>query len=185
MKKIVLLFALTAFITASACKKDKADPNNPGGITGDLPRTSVPAELRASWMYGNFSTTEYWNQNPNSYIGNALEFAIAFKFEENGTYTHYFTSSSYLAGAMTYQQSVTKGTVEVDVANKVIKTHPLTSHYKRTRNNQVQEERDLTKEELNSATTYKYTSGKEANGTRALYLTLNGTTNPLTFLEKK
>ena len=184
MKKIVLLFALAASIAAVACKKDKSNPNGTGDIPNDLPRTSVPAEVRGSWMYGKFSMTEYWSQNPSTYIGNALEFAIAFKFEEDGTYTHYFTSSSYLAGLTTYQQSVTKGTIEIDLVNKVIRTHPYSAHYKRTRNNQVLEERDMTKEELSSSTSYKYTTGKESSGTSALYLTLNGTSSPLTFLQK-
>jgi hypothetical protein len=46
------------------------------------------------WMYGNFSTTEYWSQNPSEYIGNGFTMAMAFKFAAGGTYEQYFTSSS-------------------------------------------------------------------------------------------
>jgi len=184
MKKLLLLLTLATFIGATACEKDTIDPQVPGDITSGLPHTKVPADLKALWMYGNFSTTEYWSQNPSTYVGNALQFAIAFKFEENGTYTHYFTSSSVLGGISTYQQSVTKGTVEIDVASKTIKLHPASAHYKRTRSNQVLEERDLAKEEISAGSSFTYTTGVEPSGTRALYLTLNGTSQPLTFLLK-
>jgi hypothetical protein len=180
MKKILLLLTAITVLTTSACEKNKSDLD----IPEDSPRTSVPAEVEGNWMYGNFSMTEYWSQDPYSYLGNALQFAIAFKFEANGTYTQYFTSSSVLGGVTTYQQSVTKGTVKVDPVTKTIKTHPHTAHYKRTRNNQVVEERDLSKSELTSASTYTYTTGTETSGTKALYLTLAGTSSPLTFLKK-
>src|SRR5688572_31340707 len=110
MKKILLLLAAVTVLTTSACEKDESDRD----IPNDSPRTSVPAEIEGSWMYGNFSMTEYWSQDPYSYLGNALQFAIAFEFEANGTYTQYFTSSNVMGGVTTYQQSVTKGTVEVD-----------------------------------------------------------------------
>ncbi len=65
----------------------------------------------------------------------------------------------------TYQQSVTKGTVEVDPENKTIKTHPYTAHYKRTQNGSVVEEGDIPKDQLSSAATYSYERGVEASGT--------------------
>jgi len=105
-------------------------------------------------MYGNFSMTEYWNQNPGDYLGNALQFAIAFKFNADGTYEQYFTSSSVSLGITTYQQSVTKGTMVLDEATKTIKTYACSAHYKRTKSGQTVEERDLAKNELTLLTTY-------------------------------
>ncbi|HEX2608734.1 MAG TPA: hypothetical protein VHK91_15230 [Flavisolibacter sp.] len=177
MKLIIALFALGAMMT-SACKKDDQ------AEAGNSPRTEVPAALQGSWMYGNFSTTEYWSQSPDSYLGNALEFAIAFTFEKDGIYTQYFTSRNVSGGVTSYQQSVTRGTVEIDPEQHTIRTHPNKAHYKRTRNGSVIEERDLTSDEITSNTSYTYTTGTEAGGTKALYLTLNGTSSPLTFLKK-
>ncbi len=175
MNKLLLLLTMTAVFATSACEKD---------IEDDGPRTQVPAELQGAWMYGQFSMTEYWSQNPADYLGNALELAIAFQFEANGTYTQYFTSSSVTLGVRTYQQSVTKGTVEIDAATKTIVTYPKTAHYRRTRNGVVEEERDLAKSELTSTSTYAFTTGVEPSGTKALYLTLKGTSSPYTFLKK-
>lgn len=182
MKSILLLFTFCTVLTATACKKDSSLPGNE--IPDNLPRTTVPAELRGSWMYGNFSMTEYWSQDPSEYLGNALEFAIAFQFNSDGTYEQYFTAQSVTGTLVTYQQSLTKGTVEVDAVTKNIATHPYSAHYKRTENGQTVEERDLTKSELSAATTYDYSTGTEASGTKAIYLTLGGTTEAITFLQK-
>jgi hypothetical protein len=168
-----------ATLATLACKKDEAENDIPGG-----PATEVPAELQGNWMYGHFSMTDYWSQNPSDYIGNAFEFAIAFKFYQNGAYEQYFTSSSVTSGVRTYQQSVTKGTVVLNATNKTITTHPGKAHYKRTSNGQTVEERDLAKNELSGPTTYQYSTGVETSGTKAIYLTMQGTNGPLTFLKK-
>jgi hypothetical protein len=177
MKKTMAIFGLV--LALCSCKKD----NNAGNY-GNQPATPLPAELQGNWMFGNFSMTEYWSQDPYTYLGNGLEYAIAFKFYANGNYEQYFTSSSVSGGITTYQQSFTKGTAELDAAHQEIKTHPFTAHYKRTRNRQVLEERDLTGSELSGTTQYNYQLGKEPNGTPAIYLLLRGTNNPLTFLKK-
>ena len=142
MKKTFLLLACAAMFVLSSCTKDDADKKATDG-----PRTSVPAELQGAWMYGNFSMTEYWSQDPAGYLGNALEFVLAFKFEPNGSYKQYFTAQSVIAGVTTYQQAVSEGTVEIDAATKTIKTHPSKSHYKRTSGGQLLEERDLRPDE--------------------------------------
>ena len=172
------MVAAIAALNVMACKKDKDNDE----ISG--PKTEVPTELQGNWMYGHFSMTEYWSQNPSEYIGNAFQFAIAFKFNSNGTYEQYFTSSSVTAGVSTYQQSVTKGTVVIDAVNKTIITYPGKAHYKRTRSGQTLEERDLAKNELSNPTTYSYTIGTEPNGTKAIYLTIQGTNRSLAFLKK-
>ena len=178
MKKTILLLAIVVAAT-TACSKSSSKPGNPDG-----PKTNVPAELTGNWMNGNFSMTEYWSQDPSEYLGNGLEFAFAFTFNANGTYTQYFTASSVTNGIVTYQQSVTQGTMEVNSTTKTIITHASKSHYKRTTNGHVVEERDMTKSELGGADSYTYTTGKEQSGTDALYLTLEGTTDPLTFLKQ-
>jgi hypothetical protein len=179
MKKIVLSFAIAIVALTSACKKSKLNE-----IPEDLPRTDVPSEVQGKWMFGNFSMTEFWNQDPADYLGNALEFAIAFQFEPNGLYTQYFTSSSVVGGVTTYQQSITKGTVEIDPVNQTIVTHPYKARYKRTSDGRVLEERDLRDDEVSSVT-YIYEPGVEPSGTNALYLTLGGTNDQLTFLKKQ
>ena len=179
MKKLILLLTIAIATLPIACCKTSSTPGTP-----NTPRTSVPEELKGNWMYGNFSMTEYWSQDPEDYLGNGLEFAFAFTFKADGSYTQYFTSSSVTASIVTYQQSVTEGTVEVNEASKTIITHPAKAHYKRTSNGQVVEERDLDHDEVNDATTYTYNTGKESNSTDALYLTLSGTAQPLTFLKK-
>lgn len=185
MKKILFSFVILLSIVAIACEKDENTNVDTGSIDcPENPRANVSANLQGKWMYGNFSMTEYWNTNPSTYLGNALQFAIAFKFNANGTYEQYFTSSSVSAGITTYQQSVTKGTIVFDEINKTIKTYACSAHYKRTRNGQTIEERDLAKSELTAITSYTYTSGSETNGTRHIKLTLGGTGNPLPFLYK-
>lgn len=182
MKKIILLSALAFTTILGACQKDKV--KNSDQIPANMPRTEVPAALKGVWMFGNFSMTEYWSQDPGTYVGNAVQFAIAFKFNTDGTYEQYFTSSAVTSGVSTYQQSVTKGTVEIDPVSKLIKTHPYKAHYKRTRGNQVLEERDLLQSELSGTTSYSFESGTEANDVKAIYLTMQGTSEPLTFLQK-
>ena len=177
MKKTFLFLLIASLFVFSACTKDN-DKDRPDG-----PRTSVPSDLQGTIMYGNFSLAEYWSQNPHDYLGNALEFALAFQFEANGNYTQYFTSQAVTGGIVTYQQAITHGTVEINEATKTIKTHPSKSRYKRTRNGQVLEERDLRDDEISSVT-YHYTTGTEPNGTKAVYLTLGGTNSTLTFLRQ-
>lgn len=181
MKKMFLLVLMVNLLMLGSCtKNDKGNPNN---IPSDLPRTDVPATIQGTWMYGSFSMTEYWSQDPSEYIGNGFTMAIAFKFLNNGTYEQYFTSSSVVAGVTTFHQAVTKGTLVIDPVLHTIVTHPATSHYKRTRNRQVEEDRDMRKDEINSVK-YFYQAGVEPNGTSALYLALNANENPLTFLKK-
>lgn len=170
-----MLLLLTVALVS--CEKEAGD------IPGNMPRTTVPAALRGSWMHGQFSMTEYWSQNPSSYLGNAFSIAMAFRFYENGTYEQYFTASVTGGGGNTFQQSVTRGTVEIDPLNRTITTHPYQSHYKRTRGEMVEEERDMRGSELNGAT-YTYYTGTEPNGTKAVHLKLQGTNEALTFLSK-
>jgi hypothetical protein len=179
MKRILILIAVVATLAALACKKDEVYDDLLGGSG-----TEVPAQLQGNWMYGNFSMTDYWSQNPSDYIGNALEFAIAFRFYQNGAYEQYFTSSSVTSGVKTYQQSVTKGTVVLNETNKTITTYPAKAHYKRTSNGHTVEERDPAKNELSAHTTYQYSTGVESSGTKAIYLTMQGTNSSLTFLKK-
>jgi len=179
MKKLfVLCTAVIALIMS--CNKSGSAP----AIPSDMPRTDIPAELRATWMHGEFSLTEYWTTDPSTYLGPAYQVAFAFTFKSDGTYVQYFTWSSVMNGVTTYHQSVTHGTAEVDETTKTIKTHAASAHYKRTSGGINQEDRDLLQEELNSGT-YNYTTGIEPNGTSALYITLKGTTEPLTFLKKE
>jgi hypothetical protein len=185
MKKLLLISVILLSMATIACEKDEKINNTTDSIAcPENPRVNVSSDLQGKWMYGNFSMTEYWSTNPSTYLGNALQFAIAFKFNANGTYEQYFTSSSVTAGITTYQQSVTKGTVVFDEINKTIKTYACSAHYKRTRNGQTVEERDMAKSELTAVTNYTYTSGTETNGTRHLKLTLGGTGSPLSFLYK-
>lgn len=182
MKKILLVFSIISSLVATACEKNSFSDSTE--LPSDLPRTSVPEQLQGNWMYGNFSLTEYWSQNPSSYLGNALEFAIAFQFNANGTYVQYFTASSVAGGIKTYQQSVTRGTIEINTSSKTIKTHPFSSHYRRTSNGQTVEERDMTRAEMSGVTTYLYTLATEPNGTKAIMLQIQGSNSPLTFLKK-
>ncbi|HEX2627507.1 MAG TPA: hypothetical protein VHM26_00795 [Chitinophagaceae bacterium] len=181
MKKI-FLFLIAASVVMTACSQKKNPVTTVSKNSTIKSKTIIPDALQGGWMYGNFSMTEYWSQNPSEYLGNALELAIAFKFTADGKYEQYFTAKSVQLGITTYQQSVTKGTIEIDTINKTIRTYPTTSHYRRTRGSKVEQEQDMAKSEL-SVTSYSYTTGSEPNGTKALYLKL-GTSNPLTFLKK-
>lgn len=183
MKKLILSAAVICSVLFGACQKEKTKSTTTVACP-DNPRTAVAASMQGNWMYGQFSMTEYWSQNPADYLGNALQFAIAFKFNADGTYEQYFTSSSVSAGIRTYQQSVTKGTVVIDEQNKTIKTYACSAHYKRTKNGQTIEERDLAKSEITTLTNYTYTTGVEASGTKAIYFTLAGTNSALSFLQK-
>ena len=177
MKKMMLFAALALSLFMVACEKDEdiTDPSN-------RPRTEVPGHLQGLWMYGNFSTTEYWSTAPSTYIGNTFTMAIAFRFHADGTYDQYFTSSVVNLGVTTYHQSVTKGTVEIDEATNTIVTHPYTSHYRRTRGTVVEEDRDMKPSEMDDDT-YTYTTETEANGTKSIVLKIGGN-SPLKFLRK-
>ncbi len=178
--KLTVVIALSLLL--GSCQKD-SDKNSSNDY-GNGPRTDVPAALQGNWMYGSFSMTEYWSQNPADYLGNGVQIAIAFRFNADGTFDQYFTSSTVSGGIVAYQQSVTKGTIEIDENTKTIIAHANTAHYKKTQNGQTKEERDLAKNELTLITNYSYTTGTENNGTKAIYLKLNGAGNALTFLQK-
>ena len=185
MKKLFLSAAIIFLTTLLvACGKKDATVSSTQSPYGNGPRTPVPAELQGNWMYGQFSMTEYWSTDPSTYIGNAFEMAIAFTFHADGTFEQYFTSRTAANGISTYHQSLTKGTVEIDVANQKIITHAHTAHYKRTSNGVTQEDRDMTANEITALTNYTYTVGTEPNGTKAIYLKLNGTGNALSFLQR-
>lgn len=173
------LIALSALL--GSCEKEEIIEND---VYGNGPRTSVSGSIQGNWMYGNFSMTEYWGQNPADYIGNAFEMAIAFTLNNNGTYDHYFTSKTVSGGVTTYHQSVTKGTIVVNEALKTITTYAKSAHYKQTKNGTTTENRDLSESEITKTTMYTYELRTEANGTQALYLKLNGTGNALQFLKK-
>ncbi len=182
MSKPILLLILAFALFQGACSKEKTSrETNP---YGDGPKTAVPAAFQANWMYGQFSMTEYWSQNPAGYIGNAFEMAIAFRFHANGTCEQYFTSRTVSGGVSTYHQSLSKGTVEINEAAKTITTHAHTAHYKQTRDGQTREDRDLDASEITATTSYTYEQVTEPNGAKAIYLKMNGTGNALTFLQK-
>ncbi|MES2773226.1 MAG: hypothetical protein V4722_03530 [Bacteroidota bacterium] len=181
MNKIILVATLSICGFLCACKKDKTTTPDP---YGNGPKTEVPASMQGNWMYGFFSMTEYWSKNPSEYIGNGFELAIAFKFNANGTYEQYFTSRTVTGGISTYHQSLSKGTVEINTSTKTIITHANTAHYKQTKNGQTMEDRDLADSEITKTTTYTFTEGTEPNGTKAIYLKMNGTGNALGFLQK-
>ncbi len=171
---------LASAVLMNACEKNNAANAD---MYGNGPRTNISGLLQGNWMYGSFSMTEYWNQNPADYIGNAFELAVAFKFNANGTYDHYFTSKTVSGGVVTYHQSLTKGTLEVNEADKTIITHAASAHYKQTRNGATTENRDLSENEITKTTRYTYELRTEPNGTQAVYLRMNGTGNALPFLQ--
>src|SRR3954463_12856075 len=111
MKKLTLLLMVVLVSATVAYSKPYTDNT-------DSTRTSVSEEVQGNWMCGHFSMTEYWSQNPVEYIGNGVEYAFAFTFNADGTYTQYFTAGTVTNGVRTYQQSVAKGTVEIDPVNK-------------------------------------------------------------------
>lgn len=178
MSKLFIFPAVFFSLLLGACEKDKTDSY------GDGPKTTVSESFQGMWMYGSFSTTEYWSQNPADYLGNAFELAIAFKFNANGTYEQYFTSRTVTSGISTYHQSLSRGTVEINEASKTIVTHAATAHYKQTKNNQTIQDRDLDKSEITATTTYTYELDTAPNGTKMIKLKLNGTGNALEFLKK-
>lgn len=181
MRKIFFILTMGLISIMGACEKDDVGaPDN----YGDGPKTNVPAGLQGNWMYGNFSMTEYWSQNPSEYLGNTFEVAIAFKFNDNGTYEQYFTSKSVLGTVVTYHQSFTKGTVVINEAEKSIITYAAYAHYKQTKNGVTTEDRDLTQNEITRVTKYEYEERTEPNGTKAIYLKMNNTENPFQFLKK-
>lgn len=182
MKQILLLMAAACTVLLASCEKDK--DLKPASSYGNGPKTEVPAALRGNWMYGHFSMTEYWSENPATYLGNAFEMAIAFHFNSDGTYEQYFTSRTVSGTQTTYHQSVSKGTVEIDEAAKTIRTHAATAHYKQTQNGQTKEDRDLNQDEITRLTNYTYEYGTAASGDPVLYLTMEGTSGPLTFVKQ-
>ncbi|RYZ28313.1 MAG: hypothetical protein EOO10_09980 [Chitinophagaceae bacterium] len=184
MKK--LFFTAIVLVIATACNSQRiAKPKKiKYPLTTMAPDRTATNGLQGTWMYGNFSTTEYWSVSPGKYLGNAFQFAIAFKFNDDGTYEQYFSSSTVIAGANTYHQSFSKGKAVIDTVAKTITTYPASAHYKRTKMGVVEEDRDLLPKEVSGITVYSYRKGVEPNGTEAVYLTMQGTKDALAFLKK-
>jgi hypothetical protein len=180
MKRILVL-SIVCFSLCCSCKKDSVKMPEQ---YGEGPRTAAPPAMQGSWMYGNFSMNEYWSQNPADYLGNAFEFAIAFRLNENGTYEQYFSSRSVVGLTMIYHQSLSKGTIELNPSENSMITHANLAHYKRTVNGITVEDRDLENTEMTLTNHYTYELHTEINGTRAMLLKLNGEGNPLRFLKK-
>ncbi|GAB3521583.1 hypothetical protein [Emticicia fontis] len=179
MKKLIVTIAVLFSALLISCEVDDIKAEYGRG-----PKTEVPMSIQGSWMFGNFSMTEYWSQEPASYTGNALQLAIAFKFNDNGTFEQYFTSGITSNTSQTYQQSVTKGTIEIDASAKTITTHAYSSKYRRTVNGKIVEDRQLDADEMTKDNTYHYTLDTEANGTRVINLTIDGTSSTLPFQKK-
>ena len=179
MKKLFLTITVLFSSLLMSCEVD-----NIKAEYGNGPKTEVPMSIQGSWMFGQFSMTEYWSQDPASYAGNALQLAIAFKFNDNGTYEQYFTSGTTSSTGQTYQQSVTKGTLEVNASARTITTHAHSSKYRRTVNGKIVEDREMGQNEITKDNTYKYTLDTEANGTRVINLTIDGTNSTLPFQKK-
>ena len=185
MRKLLFTAMIVLLVTAGYSQK-KAKPKMIKSTAAVISEEAkIPSELYGTWMYGNFSTTEYWSTAPRIYLGNALTFAIAFRFKPDGTYEHYFTSSSVMGAWTVYHQSLTKGTYTVDATTNSITTTPSSSHYKRIKMGMTEEDRDMKPSEFSRPTTYTYKKGTEPNGTEAVYLVLEGTSSPLTFLKKQ
>lgn len=179
MKKLILTITVLVSSLAMSCEVEKINAEYGRG-----PKTEVPMSIQGNWMFGQFSMTEYWSQNPATYMGNALQLAIAFKFNDNGTYEQFFTSGSNNGNNQTYQQSVTKGTIEVDASAKTITTHAHSAQYRRTVDGKIVEDRRLNENEVTKDITYKYTLDTEANGTRVINLTIEETNSTLPFQKK-
>jgi hypothetical protein len=187
VKKKINRFMKKLFVTITVLFSSLlmgCEVNNIKAEYGRGPKTEVPMSIQGSWMFGNFSMTEYWSQDPSTYAGNALQLAIAFKFNDNGTYEQYFTSGTTTGTGQTYQQSVTKGTIEVNASAGTITTHAHATRYRRTVNGKIAEDRDLSDNEINDDVTYTFTLDTEYNGTRVINLTIEGSNSTLPFQKK-
>ena len=184
MKKFLITAGIIALATTSFSQQSTKTQKVKYPVTTTSAETKSATSLQGCWMYGNFSTTEYWSVSPGKYLGNAFQFAIAFKFNVDGTNEQYFSSGTFTAGASTYHQSISKGKAIIDTVAKTITTYPSSAHYKRTRMGVVEEDRDMLPKEISNNTVYTYRKGKESNGTEAIYLTMLGTKDALAFLKK-
>ena len=80
-----LAIAGAALLLAACGGSDKVA--GPGGGGGDTPRSELPAALAGTWVYGNISPTNFWNEHTGQYAGNAYGFADYLSLDESGTYT--------------------------------------------------------------------------------------------------
>lgn len=177
------LFSALVLLALSAGAQTPRKPNaKPIAVKASTATRSTG--LEGTWMYGNFSTTEYWSQSPKTYLGNAFTMAVAFVFKPDGTYEQYFTSQTTNFTGSVYHQSATKGSYTVDEVNKTLTCVALSSHYKRTDRGKVVEDRDMRPEEIAKKDQYTYAFGTESNGTKSLKLFIKGTQSTLSFLQK-
>jgi hypothetical protein len=184
MKKLLFTVIVLAVATAGFGQRAMKQKMVKYPLTTGTSELKPSTGLQGTWMYGNFSTTEYWSVSPGKYLGNAFQFAIAFKFNDDGNYEQYFSSSTVMAGASIYHQSFSKGKLVIDTVAKTITTYPAAAHYKRTKMGTVEEDRDLLSKEMSGKTVYSYRKGVEPSGTEAIYLTMQGTKDALAFLKK-
>jgi hypothetical protein len=175
MKRISMFAFLLLSIWLIACEKVEDVP--PGYMRGP-----VPAEVHGTWMYGQFSLTEFWSQEPATYLGNAPDTATAFKFQNNGIYEQYVTYSSVVSGITTYHQSVTRGTVVFETASS-FRTHPYKRQFRVVRNGVVVEEGTQVPPNMGVGY-FNYTSGVESSGSKVLYIAEKGSNPSMAYLQK-
>ena len=110
-RRLAAVAAVAAALLLAACGgSDKVA--GPGG--GDTPRSELPAALAGTWVYGNISPTNFWNEHTGQYAGNAYGFADYLDLDANGTYTRlvYIYTNSY--GCMTQVWTEMQGTLTAD-----------------------------------------------------------------------
>ena len=150
MTRYFLLVGMMLSLVFFSCKKNS---DGMGGVSCDLPSTSVPEELQGNWASGYNSFTDIVDAYNGQVIGNAWQSGKLFHFENNGKNAQFF----YMANGGTYSSTATKviGTVEF-LDDQSFIFHACKAHYKGWQNGALRVDRDATSEEVTGSLTQKY-----------------------------
>src|SRR3954471_6646459 len=107
MRRFFFLMGVAVLAIFSSCKKDSADP---GGISCDLPSTSVSNEIAGTWASGYSSWTDIVDAYSGEVTGNNWQSGKVFHFPKNGKDAEFYITAS--AGLSMKTATRATGTVE-------------------------------------------------------------------------
>jgi hypothetical protein len=162
--------AIAAVVATLAACGGGGDSTGPGAVDDDTPRTDVPSQLAADWLYGSISPTNFWDDHTGQYSGNAYGFSDYVMLEADGTYKRYIYIYTQYYGCRTQSYTYHVGTVTVN--GSTITYYPQQGKYKATDNcvDRRNFERAMTRDEVIDAQgdAWDWELGTDLNGQTVL-----------------
>jgi hypothetical protein len=176
MKKFLYSLLIVTVIANTACKKDKND----GGVSCDLPATSVPVEMTGNWANGYNSSTQLIDTYNGQYLGNAWQSGKFFHFTPDGKYAEFYYMANSGFTASTATRAI--GTVTFDENEGSFIFHCCQAQYRGWQNGVLTVDRPATAAEVTNNLTQKfYYSFETTGGTTWMQIRFNPQGTPTSF----